>query len=278
MTRKDLADRLKAWDMQIISWMQLRGFLFTRIAMGLVFIWFGALKPFHLSPAEQLVAETTFWIPIPHFIIWLGIWEVVIGICFLFERTLRIGILLLFLHMPGTVLPFFLLPEQCFTKFPFALTLEGQYIIKNLVLIAAGIVIGGAIRHRIHGFQRFSPSEFAKLLRKGHWRVADPGEVLIQEDAAMERVIYIHQGDVKITREGKELAVSGPNTFLGEISFLTKEPSTATVTATSAVRYIEWPHGVLEKLMKDHPSFGLALHASMATGLAAKLRKHNEAS
>ena len=47
--------------------------------------------------------------------------------------------------MPGTFLPLVLLPEICFTNFPFGLTLEGQYIIKNLIIISAGLVIGGTV-------------------------------------------------------------------------------------------------------------------------------------
>lgn len=271
MKQREWIDRVKEWDMQIISWMQSHGFLITRIAMGLVFIWFGALKPFHLSPAEQLVKDTTFWIPIPHFIVWLGIWEVVIGLCFLFEKSLRPAILLLFLHMPGTVLPFFILPELCFNSFPFGLTLEGQYIIKNLVLVAAALVIGGAIRHRVEGFQRFSPAEFNKLIGEGHWRVAEAGTLLFEEGQKNDRVIYLHRGQVTVAREGKIIAQSDDNTFIGEISFLTKEPSSATVTAATKVHYIEWPHKDLEQLIKHEPGFGLALHASLAEGLAAKL-------
>ena len=61
----------------------------------------------------------------------------------LFMRT---TLLLLFLQMPGTALPLVILPEVCFTRFPFGLTLEGQYIVKNLVLITAGLVIGSTVR------------------------------------------------------------------------------------------------------------------------------------
>jgi hypothetical protein len=61
----------------------------------------------------------------------------------------RWGVVLLFLHMPGTLLPLITLRDETFVRFPFALSLEGQYIIKNLVLITAGIVLGGQ-RARAH--------------------------------------------------------------------------------------------------------------------------------
>ena len=75
-----------------------------------------------------------------------GIWEIMIGVGLIIRRFNRIAIFLLFLQMPGTMLPLILLPEVCYVTFPFVLTIEGQYIIKNLVLISAGIVIGGTVR------------------------------------------------------------------------------------------------------------------------------------
>jgi hypothetical protein len=71
------------------------------------------------------------------------VWEVAIGVCFLYKPLVRWGVVLLFLHMPGTLLPLITLRDETFVRFPFALSLEGQYIIKNLVLITAGIVLGG---------------------------------------------------------------------------------------------------------------------------------------
>ena len=68
-----------------------------------------------------------------------------IGICLLIPALTRVGLFLLALQMPGTFLPLILLPEVCFTSFPFDLTLEGQYIIKNLVLIGAAMAVGGKL-------------------------------------------------------------------------------------------------------------------------------------
>ena len=122
------------------------GIVFLRFSLALVFIWFGALKPFGLSPAQELVERTVYWFDPEIFIPILGWWEVSIGVCLLFKPVIRGAIFLLFLQMPGTFLPLIILPEVCFTQFPFGLTMEGQYIIKNLILISAGIVIGGTVR------------------------------------------------------------------------------------------------------------------------------------
>ena len=137
---------LDAIDARIAGWMDLHGRFLLRISLAIVFIWFGLLKPFGLSPAEELVKNTVYWIPADVFVPILGWWEVAIGVGMLFRPLLRAAIFLLFLQMPGTALPLVLLPEVCFAEFPYALTLEGQYIVKNLTLIAAAIVVGGTVR------------------------------------------------------------------------------------------------------------------------------------
>ncbi len=139
---------LKKIDYKITKWMYRYGKPMLRIAIGIVFIWFGALKVVLDSPAQELIAETVFWFDPEIFIPVLGVWEVLIGIFMLFQKTLRLAVILLFVQMPGTFLPLILLPEVCFVDFPFVLTTEGQYIIKNLVIIAAAIVAGGSIRER----------------------------------------------------------------------------------------------------------------------------------
>lgn len=135
-------------DPYIAGWMDKYGLFFLRISLAIIFIWFGALKPLGMSPAEDLVKHTVYWFPPDIFLPILGFWEIAIGVGLLFRPLLRVAILLLFLQMPGTMLPLILLPDVCFTQFPFGLTLEGQYIIKNLILISAGLVIGGTVRYR----------------------------------------------------------------------------------------------------------------------------------
>jgi uncharacterized membrane protein YkgB len=137
----------EAIDTRVTRWMARSGIPILRVALGVVFFWFGALKLVPgLSPAEDLVLATVPFLPGRTFMVILAIWEMAIGLGFLTGRALRITILLLFLQMPGTLSPILLLPERVFTVFPFGLTLEGQYIVKNLVLIAAALVIGATVR------------------------------------------------------------------------------------------------------------------------------------
>jgi len=76
----------------------------------------------------------------------LAAWECLIGLGLITGLFLRFTLLLLFVQMPGTVTPIFLFPDEIFVRPPFVLTLEGQYIVKNLVLISAAIVIGATVR------------------------------------------------------------------------------------------------------------------------------------
>ena len=134
-------------DIFVTEFMSKGGVTLLRYSLGIIYIWFGALKPMGLSPAQELVENTVYWFENPKtFVPILGIWEVVIGITMIIKPLIRISIILLFIQMPGTFLPLVLFPEVCFTNFPFGLTLEGQYIVKNLIIISAALVVGSTVR------------------------------------------------------------------------------------------------------------------------------------
>jgi uncharacterized membrane protein YphA (DoxX/SURF4 family) len=128
------------------------GIVLLRVSVGVVFFWFGILKFFPaLSPAEDLAARTistlTFGLIGPQISLpVLAAWEVLIGVGLITGLFMRATLLLLVLQMLGTITPLFLFPTETWTVFPIAPTLEGQYIIKNLVLVSAGIVIGATVR------------------------------------------------------------------------------------------------------------------------------------
>ncbi|WP_343421883.1 DoxX family protein [Candidatus Flexifilum breve] len=134
-------------DERVTRWMARSGVTLLRISMGIIFVWFGALKLIpSLSPAETLIRETITFVPMALFLPLLAIWEILIGVGFITGKFMRAAILLLFLQMPGTLSPVLLRPDLVFTTFPFVLTIEGQYIVKNLVLISAALVIGATVR------------------------------------------------------------------------------------------------------------------------------------
>jgi uncharacterized membrane protein YphA (DoxX/SURF4 family) len=149
---RKLRDFYNQVDDRITLFMRHNGIPFLRLSLGIVFFWFGFLKFFPgLSPADQIATETisklTIGIIQPNVsIIILAVWETLIGIGLLSGKFLRVTLFLLFTQMIGTLTPLFLFPTETFTRFPFAPTLEGQYIIKNLVLISAGLVVGATVR------------------------------------------------------------------------------------------------------------------------------------
>jgi uncharacterized membrane protein YkgB len=136
---------LKKFDVKLIEFLNRVSLPALQISLGIIFIWFGVLKIFGDSPANDLITKTIYWFDPAIFIPVLGVWEAAIGICLIVPAFIRIGLFLLALQMPGTFLPLILLPEVCFQSVPFNLTLEGQYIVKNLVLIGAAIVVGGRL-------------------------------------------------------------------------------------------------------------------------------------
>lgn len=139
-------------DRRITHWMAHNGITLLRISVGVVFFWFGVLKFVPgLSPADELATRTiytlTFGIVPPDISRpVLAAWECLIGLGLISGRYMRATLLLLFVQMMGTVTPLVLFPSETWTRFPVAPTLEGQYILKNIVLVTAAIVIGATVR------------------------------------------------------------------------------------------------------------------------------------
>ncbi|MCP9200369.1 DoxX family protein [Gramella sp. GC03-9] len=146
MNKNGDVSKIKQLDYKISRWMYVYGKTILRYSLALVFIWFGSLKITGDSPATEIVEITVFWLKPEVFIPVLGIWEILIGLFLIFKKLIRLAILLLVFQMPGTFLPLIIHPEVCFKEFPLILSMEGQYVIKNLILISAGIVIGGTVR------------------------------------------------------------------------------------------------------------------------------------
>lgn len=151
-----IGDRIDRLDERIASLMRRWGTPALRYSLAVIFVWFGALKPLGISPAAPLVEATVAWLPLLEPQTWvsvIGWWEVLIGLTFLSRRTVRVAIALLALQMTGTFLPLVLLPEVTFQPggFPYAPTIEGQYIVKNLLIISAALVLGGTVRRADRG-------------------------------------------------------------------------------------------------------------------------------
>ena len=147
-----LPARLAAVDVRITGWLGRHGVTLSRLSLGLIFLWFGALKFVPgWSPAADLASRTIQRVslgllPPAWSLPLLATWECVIGLGLLTGKFLRVTLLLLAVQMVGTMLPLILFPAETFVLFPLAPTLEGQYIIKNLVLVSAAAVVGATVR------------------------------------------------------------------------------------------------------------------------------------
>lgn len=117
-----------------------------RVSLAVVFIWFGGLKIFGTSPVFELVASTVYWVDPSWFVPTLGVVEVLVGLGLLFRVGLRLVLAVLFAQLVGTFLVFVLLPDVAFQgRNPLALTTEGEFVVKNLVLLAAAMTVGAVI-------------------------------------------------------------------------------------------------------------------------------------
>ena len=135
---------LTHFDNTVIAVCKRFAYSFARFALFLVYFWFGILKVITESPANPLVdsllQRTLPFMSFETFILLFGLLEVLIGILFLFPKMTRLVISLLFLHMITTFMPLVFLPQLVWTA-PFVPTLEGQYIIKNVLIIAVALEI-----------------------------------------------------------------------------------------------------------------------------------------
>lgn len=148
----NLPQQFDTIDTRVTAWMARHGVTLTRLALGVVFLWFGAIKfvP-EWSPAADLATRTvhrlTFGVVGPEVgLPVLAAWESAIGLGLLTGKLLRLTLLLLFVQMLGAMTPLVIFPSETFAAFPYSPTLEGQYIIKNFVLITAGLVVGATVR------------------------------------------------------------------------------------------------------------------------------------
>jgi len=138
-------------DRRITRWLAEHGLTLLRISIGLVFFWFGVLKFWPgLSPADQLATETidllSFGLIAEDLArVLLAILETAIGIGLITGKFMRFTLLLLVGQMLGAVTPLFLFPEVTWSQL-FVPTLEGQYILKNIVLVSAALTIGATVR------------------------------------------------------------------------------------------------------------------------------------
>lgn len=134
-------------DERIVGLLRRVGLPLLRISLGMVFLWFGALKIAGATPVADLVAGTVYWFDPAWFVPLLGGFEVFVGACLILGKLMRLVLLLFALQMIGTFLVFVVQPEVAFERGnPVLLTVEGEFVVKNLVLLSAGLVVGSRLQ------------------------------------------------------------------------------------------------------------------------------------
>ena len=150
LTGSEPVDRaIERIDEKTLPFLQRYGIPLLRISLGVVFIWFGALKVFDVSPVSDLVRRMAYLIPQDTFLLVLGVFEITVGVLLLTGRLLRLALALFCIQMAGTFLVLAVLPGVAFQDGnPLLLTVEGEFVVKNLVLLSAGLVVGTTVKRR----------------------------------------------------------------------------------------------------------------------------------
>ncbi len=133
-------------DHKIINFMKKYGESIEIYLLSGYFIWFGLIKVFGGKSASSIIAKSIYWIEPSSGVQLLGIWESLIGACLLIEKTRRVAIFLLVIRVPGVILALIYHYEECFPSSFLEPSIQGQYLIKQLTLVGAALVIGSAIK------------------------------------------------------------------------------------------------------------------------------------
>jgi putative oxidoreductase len=142
-----LWSRLQAIDTRILHILNRSALPMLRVSLAIVFLWFGGLKIAGETPVSELVANTVYWLDPSWFVPLLGVLELIVGVGLLLGRALRLVLALFVLQMLGTFLVLVVQPDIAFQEAnPLLLTTEGEFVIKNLVLLSAGLLIGSRLK------------------------------------------------------------------------------------------------------------------------------------
>lgn len=142
---RKLFEKIVAFDRVLIDRLRRYSPLVLRLALGIVFTWFGALKVIGASPVGELVDQTVWWLPSGTAMVVLGVVEIAIGIGLIFRLVPRLVLLAFTLQLLGTFITFFVVPALMFEENPLRLTVLGEFVVKNLVLLAAGLSVAASL-------------------------------------------------------------------------------------------------------------------------------------
>ena len=142
---KTFKKRIENVDRHITHRAKIIGHRSERYLIGIIFLWFGLLKLLGEVSATSIIAKSVYWLDADTIVPILGAWEVMMGVCLLFRSTIRFAIALFFIRLPGTFLALVYHWDECFTDSIFTPTIQGQYLLKELTLVGAALVIASTL-------------------------------------------------------------------------------------------------------------------------------------
>ncbi|PIR25268.1 MAG: hypothetical protein COX62_07395 [Deltaproteobacteria bacterium CG_4_10_14_0_2_um_filter_43_8] len=139
---------IKKVDHTIIRSLSKYSHYIHRVSVGLFFIWMGLLKSLGYKTSTSLIAHTIYWGDPEFMVRFLGFWEIAIGVCLVVRPLVRLALLLLLVRLPGIMMAFILKADVCFYHFPFAPTLEDQFLIKDFIIFFAALAIASSLHEK----------------------------------------------------------------------------------------------------------------------------------
>jgi CRP-like cAMP-binding protein len=121
-------------------------------------------------------------------------------------------------------------------------------------------------------FQSLTPREFLNLLKLACWEEAADGQLIVRKGEDIDRMMVIHSGSASIRSGEQTVAELGPGQFVGEMSFITGDPTSADVVALKTLRYVSWSKDSLHCLLDERPQLKVALQNAIGVDLVGKLK------
>jgi hypothetical protein len=161
-----------------------------------------------------------------------------------------------------------------------------EFIFASVNAVQLAIVLLAGRRRAVGDDEKFfvetvmptiEPNLRARILKLARWQTRDPGDILVEEGQTAPELVFIAKGAASVERDGRIVGVCGPGDFLGEMSFLTGRPASATVRVANEISCCVFDPGVLKILSKKHPGIRQALEYSFNRNLVGKLERMNDA-
>ena len=120
-------------------------------------------------------------------------------------------------------------------------------------------------------FKDLSPVEYLKISKVAEWKTYKSGEKIIRQGTPVTDLILIYNGTVDVAVDGKGVAQLKDGQFVGEMSFLTEKPATATCVVKHDTELLVWPQKEFKDLLKRNPSLYFTIQSLLSAQVSSAL-------